>query len=151
MEITWLRRPTFMVMGTITLLHPDNQSPNTFKEIWREFESHHEHVLPISLDHAFYGVRFPAENNGDIEYLAGMAVKKAFTTPAGLLVREVTSARYAIFRCLPGHIEETYNSLRKEWKALRPAIPDPEAPSFEQYPPRGAADPYVLIHIPVID
>jgi len=151
MEITWLRRPAFLVMGTVTRLSLFTRHPDAITRIWQEFNSHREHIQSISMDRAFYGIRFPDEKEGTIEYLAGMAVKKAFTTPAGLIVREIASARYAVFRCLPSQVEETYQSVNKDWKILSPAIPDPEAPCFEQYPSNGAADPYILLHIPVID
>lgn len=150
MEVTWLRRPAFMVMGTVTRIS-ENEGSAIIEEIWRHFESHHEQIMPLSVDRAYYGVRFPTEEGRGFDYQAGMAVTKAHTTPAGLMVREIPSARYAVFRCLPKEVENTYRSILNQWLPESGQSREPAIPLFEQYPPEGASDPYVLVHMPIQD
>jgi len=150
MEVTWLRRPAFMVMGTVTRIS-ENEAAAIIEEIWRHFGSHHDQVLPLSVDRAYYGVRFPVDGGRGFDYQAGMAVCKAYTTPAGLMVREIPSARYAVFRCMPRDIEETYRFMLDQWLPESGQSRESSIPMFEQYPPEGASDPYVLVHLPVHD
>jgi len=151
MEVTWLRRPTFLVMGAVARISGTIDTSSAVERIWRQFESHHDQVMPLSTDRSYYGVRFPVEGTDEIEYQAGMLVRKAYTTPAGLMVREIPSARYAVFRCLPRVVEETYRAILGTWLPQSGETRAPNIPLFEQYPPEGASDPYVLIHFPVID
>lgn len=151
MEVTWFRRPAFLVMGIVRRVFRGNALEEAIEQVWREFESHHDQVLPLSMDRSYYGVRFPVNGGEGIDYHAGMAVRKAYTTPAGLMVREIPAARYAVFRCMPGEVGSVYPSILENWLPQSRETRDPDAPVFEQFPPEGASDPYVLIHLPVMD
>ncbi|HDP94430.1 MAG TPA: AraC family transcriptional regulator [Candidatus Aminicenantes bacterium] len=151
MEVTWFRRPAFLVMGIVRRIFGGNSVSASVEQVWRQFESHHDQVLPLSTDRSYYGVRFSVNGGEGFDYHAGMAVRKAHTTPAGLMVREIPAARYAVFRCMPHQVDSVYHAILENWLPESGETRDTEAPVFEQYPPEGASDPFVLIHFPVSD
>ncbi len=151
MEVTWFRRPAFLVMGIVRRIRGVTLDTGVIEQVWRQFESHHDLVRPLSTDLSYYGIRFPVNGGEGIDYHAGMAVRKAHTTPAGLMVREIPAARYAVFRCMPGQVESMLRAVITDWLPHSGETRDPHAPVFEQYPPENASDPFVLIHLPVMD
>ncbi len=139
----------FMIMGTATRITMDSESVEEFRSIWNDFESWHEQIKLHSTDQCYYGISFATEQEGVIDYVAGMAVKEIETIPEGLILREVPGADYAVFACNTQTIGETYRHIFSEWLPASGHQFDGSAPSFEKYPPAGDTKSPVLIHIPI--
>lgn len=150
MEHKIVDRESFFVLGTVTRVTPDDEGNESFyATIWKEFEEHHERVRRHSADQAYYGISFTAGEEQPREYVAGMAVGEGISAPAGLAIRRIPAARYAIFECPVAGIGETYGYIFRDWLPHSPYELNREAPVFEQYPPEGETDTPVRIHIPI--
>jgi predicted transcriptional regulator YdeE/ketosteroid isomerase-like protein len=136
-------------MGTLTPITPGAESGATFEAIWKEFEACRSQVEPHSTDKKYYGVSFAAGREGCFDYLAGMAVSRVQKPPAGLVVREVPAATYAVFASPVEAIGETKRYIFGEWRSESLGPIDSSAPAFEQYPPAADTESFVLIHIPM--
>ena len=136
-------------MGTVTRRKSGTERPEAFTSIWSEFERHHETIKRHSVDSKYYGVSFGVAQDGSFDYLAGMAVGRVEETPAGLQVREVPAATYAVFACVVQAIGQTYGYIFGEWRSTSGYEIDPTKFAFEQYPPAGETNAPVLIHIPI--
>jgi hypothetical protein len=78
-----------------------------------------------------------------------MAISLAEKVPAGLVVREVPAATYAVFACPVQTIGQTKRYIFDEW-GPRSSFPiDNLAPIFEQYAPAADIVSPVRIHVPV--
>lgn len=144
-----IQRDRFLVMGPVARRKSGTESPETLTSIWNEFERHHEQIKAHSVDSKYYGVSFAAAQDGSFDYLAGMAVGRVEETPAGLEIREVPAATYAVFACLVPSIGQTYAYIFGEWRSTSGHELDPGKLVFEQYPPAAETNSPVLIHIPV--
>ncbi len=144
-----VRREGFLVMGTVTRRKPGTERPETFVSIWSNFEAHRQRVQLLSVDSKYYGVSFAAGPDGSFDYLAGMAVRPVAETPAGLEVRAVPAATYAVFACPVQSIGETYRYIFGEWRARSGCVTDDASPAFEEYPPATDTNAAVLLHIPI--
>ena len=149
MEARILYVDRFMIMGTVTRITMGSESIEQFRSIWNDFESWHEQIRLHSTDKCYYGISFGAGQEGVIDYVAGMAVKKMETIPEGLILREVPGADYAVFACTAQTIGETYRHIFSEWLPASGHELDGSAPTFEKYPPAGETESPVLIHIPI--
>ena len=136
-------------MGPVTRRKSGTERPETFTAIWNEFERHHEKIRLHSVDSKYYGVSFGAAQDGSFDYLAGMAVGRVEETPAGVQVREVPAATYAVFACVVQSIGQTYGYIFGEWRSTSGYEMDPTKFAFEQYPPAAETNAPVLIHIPI--
>ncbi|MCL4179556.1 MAG: GyrI-like domain-containing protein [Verrucomicrobia bacterium] len=143
-----VRRQGFLVMGIPTTIKPGTERPETFAAIWKNFETHRAAIERLSADPGYYGVSFPT-TQGTIDYVAGMVVPPGTAALAGLVVREIAAATYAVFACHVQAIGQTYGYIFGEWSAASGHRPDPLKPAFEQYPAATNLDVPVLIHIPI--
>jgi predicted transcriptional regulator YdeE len=139
----------FLVMGTVTHRKPGTERPATFTAIWNEFERHHEKIRLHSVDSKYYGVSFAAAQDGSFDYLAGMAVGRVEEPPAGVEVREVPAATYAVFACFVQSIGQTYRYIFGEWQSTSGCEMDPTKCAFEEYAPGAETNSPALIHIPI--
>lgn len=144
-----IRREKFLVMGILTRMTPGTESGEKFGAIWNAFEAQRERINIHSTDQKYYGVSFAPASQGQFEYLAGMAITPVQTVPAGLVVREVPTATYAVFACPVPAIGPTKRSIFREWRGTSGYQVDNSAPAFEQYPPAENPEAPVLIHIPI--
>jgi len=144
-----VHRERFLVMGTVARRKSGTERPETFTSIWNEFERHHEKIGLHSVDSKYYGVSFGVAQDGSFDYLAGMAVGQVEETPAGLQIREVPAATYAVFACVVESIGQTYADIFEEWRSTSGYELDPTKLAFEQYPPAAETNAPVLIHIPI--
>ena len=144
-----VRREGFLVMGTVIRRKPGTERPETFVSAWNEFEKHQQRVKRHSVDAKYYGVSFAAGADGSFDYLTGMAVRPVAETPAGLEVRAVPAATYAVFACPVQSIGETYRYIFGEWRAKSGCATDDASPAFEEYPPATDTNAPVLLHIPI--
>lgn len=144
-----INRNSFKVMGILNRITPENESSDTYEMIWKNFEVFHETIKPMSIDLHYYGITFNTEEVNVFDYLAGMAVKEVLEVPEDLLIRQIPSARYAVFETAVYAIGETYRHIFAEWFSRSLYQPGGPAPVFEQYPPQGQEEFPVLIYIPI--
>jgi predicted transcriptional regulator YdeE len=142
-------RDGFVVLGTMTRITPADENSETYGLIWKNFESYHNRIKPMSTDGAYYGVSFTTGEEGGFDYVAGMAVADVDASPQGLVLRHIPPARFAVFECPVQSIGDTYRAIFSEWLPSSPYTLSVSAPSFEQYPPEGEKESLVRIHIPI--
>ena len=142
-------RDAFVVLGTMTRITPADENSDNYGLIWKNFESFHDQIKPLSTDGAYYGVSFATGEEGGFDYVAGMAVADVDAPPEGLVIRNVPAARYAVFECPMQSIGDTYRTIFSEWLPSSPYTLSSSAPSFEQYPPAEEEGSLVRIHIPI--
>jgi AraC family transcriptional regulator len=147
MEPKFVDRDAFTVMGVQERFTPETED---FEGIWKRYMAFHERIAPLSTDGAHYGVCFASDQEGAMDYVAGMAVPPGTDCPEGLVVRDVPAARDAVFECTVRTIRETYEFIHHTWIAGSPYVLDDPKPGFERYPPNTTrGDSPVLIHVPV--
>jgi len=151
MEPEIVKRDAFVVMGIAERVTPAEEDPTTYERIWRRFEGFQDQIKQYSVDQAYYGVSFATDEEGVIDYVAGMAVGKVEAIPEGLVIREIPAARCAVFECPVEHIGETYRYIFADWFPKSPYVVDEVAASFERYPPMGEEGVPIQIHIPVTE
>jgi predicted transcriptional regulator YdeE len=145
MEPQFVERDAFVAMGVQS---PEPQETDDFGPIWQEFETRQREIEAHSIDGAFYGVNF--EDDGVMQYLAGMAVEGVEEAPDGLTVRGVPGGSYAVFECTVSTIHDAYEHIFHEWLPASEQQQDPSRPCFERYPPdTTTGESPVLILIPV--
>ncbi len=147
MEPQIVEKETFSVMGV------QSASPfetDDFGPIWEEYMAHHGKVEPYSTDGAHYGVTFPGDEEGGLEYLAGMAVEGVEGAPEGLVLREVQGGRYAVFGCTVEAIHDTYEHIFHEWEPPAGYEVDSSRVGFERYRHDAAeGEPSVSVYVPI--
>jgi AraC family transcriptional regulator len=144
-----VRREKFLVMGMLTRIEPGTETGEKFAAIWSELEAHRGRIQPHSTDQKYYGISFATTDEAGFEYLAGMAIMPVQKIPAGLVVREVPAATYAVFACQVKAIGQTKRHIFGEWRSKSGREIDNSAPVFEQYPSAEDTGSPVLIHIPI--
>ena len=144
-----LTKASFTVLGIVHYIKVDSESPELFGEIWKAFEGHMDLIKPLSTEPYYYGVNFPRIEQGDTDYLAGMAVREDTLFPNELEARTVPAAQYAVFDCTVDKIGETYQHIFSEWLPKAAFEVHPEAASFEKYPAEVDPKAKVGIHIPL--
>jgi predicted transcriptional regulator YdeE len=148
MEPEVAQRDGFSVMGVVTRGKP---AEIDFHAFWmNQFMAHHDRIKPLSTDPAYYGVCFETDEEGVIDYVAGMAVRAGTAAAEGLVVRDVPAERDAVFACTVETIGQTWHGIFGDWLASSPYEYDDAAPCYEHYPPdtKGQDSP-VSIHVPV--
>lgn len=144
-----INRESFVVMGFLTRITPETECSETYELIWREFETFHEIIKPLSTDLNYYGITYNTDEVNVFDYLAGMAVKDLIEVPEGLMIKQIPSASYVVFESPVYAIGETYQYIFAEWFSQSLYKPGGDAPVFEQYPPQGQEELLVLIYIPI--
>ena len=152
MEPEIMRKEAFTLLGLQERFTPDNED---HEGIWKRFMKYHDQIQAFSIDRAYYGANFGAEEGQAIDYLAGMAVTGVQDVPKGLTLREVPASRYAVFECTVQTISSTYDWIFGQWlkKALYPRPSEDSAKAdFERYPSAtDSGDTPVLLHIALED
>jgi predicted transcriptional regulator YdeE len=149
MEPSILHVDEFVLMGTATRIKMGSESTEEFGTIWKNFELWHEQIKSHSTDQCYYGASFGTEQQGFIEYVAGVAVENVENSPEGLVLRKIPEGQFAVFSCPVQAIGETYRHIFGEWLTTSGFQLDGSVPSFEKYPPAGDTMSPVLIHIPI--
>ena len=80
MEPRILERGAFDVLGVVSRVARGTETPEMFRAIWERFESLRTSIEPRSSDRMYYGISFPAAEEGFFHYLAGMAVDRSGAT-----------------------------------------------------------------------
>jgi len=144
-----ISRDSFSALGVLTRLEPEEQNEQSFKSIWSTFEERLEEIRTHAVGGTFYGISFPTDRPGTVDYVAGMAVSPPGDVPGGLVLRAVPASRYAVFECGLRAIGATYRFAFSEWLPGSSAELDASAPVFEEYPPEGQESLPVRIHVPI--
>jgi AraC family transcriptional regulator len=92
--------------------HGKNEN-NEIAQLWREFVPRIREIENI-VDGTF-GVCKPADESGEFDYLAAMAVSSAENVPDGMQVWQVPASRYAIFPCDLETVGEAYKYAFDVW------------------------------------
>ena len=150
MEPKIVTREAFTVLG---LQERFTSETEDFEGIWNRFMSYHNQISALSTDGVYYGVSFVHDGvqaGEAVDYVAGMAVEEVDEIPEGLVLREVPSARCAVFECAMKTIHQTYEHIFESWFPASEYEADHLLPNFEHYPPATARpDSPVLIYIPI--
>ena len=147
MEPKYVEREGFHVMGVLIHSMPNNVDFGAFWE--NEYMPHDEAVRCLSVDGAYYGAWLPHHGDGIPDYIAGMTVPEDAPTPEGVVVRELPTARYAVFECPMEKIGGTYSYIFNTWLPSSPYEFMPGGSDFEYYPPEGATDASPAVYIPI--
>jgi AraC family transcriptional regulator len=100
---------------------------------WQRFLPHLGNI-PGQIGHTAYGVCFNTDDDGNYDYLAGIAVADFSALPAELGRVRIPARRYAVF----GH-REHISTIRRTWKTIwNKWLPESghelaDAPIFERY------------------
>ena len=145
-----VKRDAFTVMGISTRSVPEETDYN---DLWmNQYMLYHDQIQPFSTDNAYYGVSLETDEEGVIEYIAGMAVENVKDVPEGLVLRAVSAARDAVFECKVKTLGETWDYIFTQWLPASQYEYDRDVPSFEYYPPDTENDESpASIHIPIKD
>ena len=147
MEAELRDRPAFPVMGTQVRIHPMTAD---YEAIWHQFLPREAEIAPFTAEQVYYGVFYPTEEEGQDDFIAGMAVTGVETPPEGLVLREVGAAREAVFACTMATIGETWAGSFQEWLPANGYEYDHPSPCYERWTPDPAGGhPAVTIHVPV--
>jgi predicted transcriptional regulator YdeE len=130
-------RDAFKVMGVIG--HFDSVAED-HTPLWeKDFMVFHDQIKALSTDEGYYGVYLGADHAEPMDILAGMVVQSAAQdapgAPAGIQVREVPAATYAVFECLFQGIGSTYGYIWDEWLQTSAYEQDMTKLGFDYYPP----------------
>jgi AraC family transcriptional regulator len=144
-----VERAAFAVLGVQAIFGVGEQ--DFFDKVWMQtYMSYEEQVKPLSPDKAYYGVWFSSDDKEHPHYLAGMMVEGLDQVPAGLVLREVPAARYAVFDTTVSSIGPTYDFIYQTWLPASEYEYDIMATDFEYYPPdtlnkQSAAQIYIPV------
>jgi predicted transcriptional regulator YdeE len=126
-------RDAFKVMGVIG--HFDSVAED-HSPLWeKDFMMFHDQIKSLSTGAGYYGVYLGADHTKLMDILAGMVVQDAAGAPAGVEVREVPAATYAVFECLFQEIGSTYGYIWDEWLESSAYEQDMAKLGFDYYPP----------------
>jgi predicted transcriptional regulator YdeE len=126
-------RDAFKVMGVIG--HFDSVAED-HSPLWeKDFMMFHDQIKSLSTGAGYYGVYLGADHTKPMDILAGMVVQDAAGAPAGVEVREVPAATYAVFECLFQEIGSTYGYIWDEWLESSAYEQDMTKLGFDYYPP----------------
>jgi predicted transcriptional regulator YdeE len=123
-------RDAFKVMGVIG--HFDSVAED-HTPLWEEdFMLFHDQIKSLSTGEGYY---LGADHTKPMDILAGMTVQDAADAPAGVEVREVPAAKYAVFECLFREIGSTYGYIWDEWLRTSAYEQDMTKLGFDYFPP----------------
>ena len=126
-------RDAFKVMGVIG--HFDSAAED-HTALWEEdYMSFHSQIEPLSTGEGYYGVYLGADHTKPMDILVGMTVRDAAGAPDGAQVREVPTAKYAVFECLFQEIGSTYGYIWGEWLRTSAYEQDTSKLGFDYFPP----------------
>lgn len=142
----------FTLMGLQTrITSADQKNPETYTKIWDAFEPYRTQLRPISTGWQLYGVTFATDKKDTFDYIAAMSVQSAAAKPdPNLVTRNISAAKYAVFKCTSQDMGKTYQYIYSEWLPGSRYKIDAAACCFEQYAPRESMNRPVYIYIPIV-
>jgi predicted transcriptional regulator YdeE len=108
-----------------------------YKDIWgNQFMPHHDAVRRFADGDGYYGVYFPSDEPGQVDFIAGMAADASAEASEGLVLRGLPGGQYAVVECAMEAIAQTWQTIYGEWLPKSDAYAaDEERPCFEHFPP----------------
>jgi len=146
-EPQFVDREAFWVLGIGERIEPMSADYNA---LWQRYEARVAEAHATSGDAGCYGVYFPCEEAGRVDFIAGAAVTSEAPVAEGLVKREVPAAHYAVFECRVSSIGATWGRIFGAWLPASGYQADHSAPSFEYFPPAEERDHPCLIFQPVV-
>lgn len=139
---------TFRVLGIQRRIDPMNTD---YMKLWRdELGPYYATIGRLGRGEGWYGVYFPSEEEGKVDFVAGMVVGDLDEVPEGLVVRDIPAAKMAVFTASIDNLGETWRNIYSGWLAEAGLAGDHTTACFEYFPPgaeMGKAD--VSISVPV--
>ena len=125
-------------------------------DLWGQFLPRQSEIKGTVASEGF-GVCIPAAEAGAFEYVVGMDVGDASDVPEGMVVREIPTHRYAVFRhnvSSPNLHEDLQPTLDHIWGTWMESGGQTyaEAPDFELYPADfdpGDPNAWLDIYVPI--
>ncbi len=145
-EPQFVDREAFWVLGITERIEPMSAD---YHALWRRYEARVAEVHATSSDPGCYGVYFPCEEAGRVDFIAGAVVPAEAAVADGLVKREVPAAHYAVFECRVSTIGATWGRIFGDWLPTSGYQADHSLPSFEYFPPVEEADHPCVIYQPV--
>lgn len=140
-------RDGFWVMGLVEQATPDAVDYQAF---WGKLGPHMPELARWANTANFYGVYFPTEDREKVDVFAGQGVEGDAEVPAGLVLREVPAATYAVFECALDQIGATWQAIMHQWAPSADHQPLHHHPAFEEYTPGAmSGTDKVRIYLPV--
>jgi len=81
------------------------------------------------------GVYLPGGSDGLVEFVAGRPAKDGIEVPAGLAVRGIPPATYAVFECAMATIGATWEAIYGDWLPNSAYVVDAGKACFEAFAP----------------
>jgi len=108
MEPKFVTLPAFTIVG---MRYFGNNAHQEIKDMWGVFNQHAGEIKNVNED-AAYGLCAMVEGAtpGEFEYVAGLRVSKAENVPVNMVVRQVPTARYAVFTHI-GSLEKLHETM----------------------------------------
>jgi AraC family transcriptional regulator len=139
---------TIKVLGIQRRIDP---MKTDYQKLWRdELAPYYATIGQLGRTEGWFGVYFPCEEEGKVDFIAGMAVGDLDEVPEGLVVREVPAARMAVFTSNIRKLGDTWRNIYESWLGEAGLVEDETTACFEYFPPgaeMGNAD--VSVNVPV--
>jgi len=136
------------VLGVMARINPMNAD---YTDLWsNRFGSRQREIAPLAIEEGCCGVYYGTDQEGMVDFVAGMVVDDVDRIPDGLTVREIPGGTYALFSCTMSTIGPTWNRIHSQWLPTADYVEDESRPSIEYYPASGeGADSPVTIYLAV--
>ncbi len=146
--------PKFVIKPTFTLIGMRYFGKNEHGEIpalWDQLNPRF-HEFKNQADNCAYGVCTATGQDGEIEYVAGIAVTNAAHVPAGMVVRQIPEAQYAVFETKLKNLHQTYTYAYQTWLP-QSGYAWGQSPDFELYDetfdPAHPQESTLYVYIPI--
>ena len=133
------------VLGSVARINP---MAADYPKIWSEgFDPHAPVVAEMAVEPGYYGIYYGSEQEGMVDFLAGMVVGEDATPPEGLELRLLPGGVYARFEGTMATIGETWGGIMGQWLPTSDYVEDLSRPAFEYFAPdmgQGPEAPVVI-------
>ena len=107
-----------------------------YQKLWRdELVPYYATIGRLGKGQGWFGVYFPAEEEGRVDFVAGMAIDDLDEVPEGLVVREIKGGKLALFRCGLAELGETWRNIHTRWLPEAGYTEDEQRTCMEYFPP----------------
>lgn len=145
MEAKIVTRPAFTIVGV--KYHGKNEH-DEIKAMWGEFIPQMDGVPHRTEQHISYGACWDVDEQGEFDYIAGLAVSKVADVPEGMVSCEIPEQEYAVFRCTLPQLGDTFGYVYKTWMPASDYVRG-DGPEFEYYDHFSGDDDVLDLYIPV--
>ena len=133
------------VVGSVARINP---MAADYPKIWSEgFNPHAPVVAEMAVEPGYYGVYYGSEQEGMVDFLAGMVVGADATPPEGLELRPLPGGVYARFDGTMATISATWGGIYSQWLPASSYFEDPARPAIEYFAPDMGEGPEAPVTI----